>query len=111
VKALELRAPRAGSWLDLGVDEVADLLDRFQILDVREPDELDGELGRLDGAINAPLGSLAQELARFDPEKPTLVVCRSGKRASHACATLAASGFSRVYNLSGGMLAFRGARR
>jgi rhodanese-related sulfurtransferase len=97
----------------------ADLARRLQeapplfVLDVRDPPELEGELGRLPGAVNIPLHQLKQRLG----ELPTwergdiLVVCRSGKRSEAAARMLQESGVERVFVLEGGMIAWRNTQR
>lgn len=77
------------------------------VLDVREADEV--KAGRLLNAKHIPLGKLRErigELERFR-EKPVVVVCRSGSRSATACALLTREGFTQVYNLSGGIMAWQ----
>lgn len=76
------------------------------MIDVRELDEFHGELGHVEGAELVPLHELDAHLPSWDRSAPLLVVCRSGKRAAAACDRLVADGFSNVYNLSGGMIAW-----
>jgi rhodanese-related sulfurtransferase len=79
------------------------------ILDVRNPDEWDNELGHIAGARQIPLPELTARIAEIDgwKEKPVVVVCRSGRRSLEAAQILAGSGFKQVSNLEGGMLAWR----
>jgi rhodanese-related sulfurtransferase len=77
------------------------------VLDVREANEV--KAGRLLNAKHIPLGKLRErigELERFR-EKPLVVVCRSGSRSATACALLSREGFTQVYNLSGGIMAWQ----
>lgn len=77
------------------------------VLDVREANEFKG--GRLLNAKHIPLGKLRErvgELERYR-EKPLVVVCRSGNRSATACSMLGREGFTQVYNLSGGMMAWQ----
>jgi rhodanese-related sulfurtransferase len=78
------------------------------IVDVRERDELKGELGHIPGAQHLPLQRLlaAGPLRDWTPETPLLLVCRSGARSASAASHLARQGFTQVYNLHGGMLAW-----
>ena len=46
------------------------------------------------------VASIADELPR---DRDILVHCRSGGRSAHACRTLAQLGFSRLWNLEGGI--------
>lgn len=83
------------------------------ILDVREPAELKGELGVIPGALNIPVGQVAQRLKELEKfkEKEIITICRSGARAHTAAATLLKAGFRKVFNMSGGMTAFRQAEK
>ena len=77
------------------------------IVDVREPDEFDGPLGHIDGAINIPIGQLATEWLRQGPRMPPLVVvCRTDNRSAKAADILRASGVDNVKVLRGGMEAW-----
>jgi glyoxylase-like metal-dependent hydrolase (beta-lactamase superfamily II)/rhodanese-related sulfurtransferase len=80
-----------------------------RIIDVREPDEFEGELGHIDGAELLPLGKLRGALATWDTSAATVVVCRSGARSAQGALILEAAGFGRVGNLAGGMIAWRSA--
>ncbi|NLT14248.1 MAG: MBL fold metallo-hydrolase [Clostridiales bacterium] len=82
-------------------------LDRTPLLlDVREPYELSGDLGAIDGVRNIPIASLSSrldELADFT-DKEIVVVCRSGARATTGAQILKKAGFRDVKVLDGGML-------
>ena len=80
----------------------------FQLLDVRQPKEYDE--AHIPGAILMPLGNLPERLVELNPHRETVVYCRSGVRSRSACQILTASGFSRVLNMSGGILAWHGHR-
>lgn len=77
-----------------------------QLVDVREPDEF--AAGSLPGAENIPLGELPDRLGELDRARPVVLLCRSGARSSRAAEFLTESGFDRVVNLAGGMLAVEG---
>jgi rhodanese-related sulfurtransferase len=77
------------------------------VLDVRELKEFNDELGHIAGAKLIPLGDLANRLAELDKTKPIVAVCRSGARSARATLMLQQNGFTRVANLSGGMLRWR----
>ncbi len=78
-----------------------------QVLDVREPSEFTGPLGRIRGATLIPLGELAQRAAELPKGKPIVTVCRAGSRSAHATAILTKAGYAEVANLPGGMLRWR----
>ena len=88
------------------VDDYTALVDeRTQLVDVRQPYEL--AEGTLDGAVNIPLDQLVVRVRELDPDRRTVVFCRSGGRSQQAAEFLAAAGFGDVINLAGGMLAYR----
>ena len=93
----------------LAPDEVIGQLDTQNpplILDVREPDEYNGELGHIAGSVLIPLKELsgrAAELERYRG-RPIIVVCRAGVRSTTAAAMLYGLGYERVYNLKDGMV-------
>ena len=75
-------------------------LDGHVLLDVREPWEV--ELVSLDGAINIPLGQLADRVGELDPVVPVVAYCHHGTRSEQARRFLEASGFD-VRHLTGGI--------
>lgn len=78
-----------------------------QVLDVRENDEYKG--GHLLNAKLVPLGKLRERIGELERhrDQPLVVVCRSGQRSATACAMLRREGFSQVYNLAGGVMAWQ----
>ena len=78
---------------------------KIQLIDVRRPDEFNGELGHIDGAKLKTLGS---ELSRFfetaDRDAVTVFICRSGARSAAATNESKQLGFESAFNMSGGML-------
>lgn len=74
------------------------------VLDVRKDWEL--ELARLPGAVHIPMGQIPQRLGELDPASDIVVLCRVGGRSMQVAQFLAARGFRRVANLSGGILAW-----
>lgn len=76
------------------------------VIDVREPAEI--AQGKIPKAKPIPLGELNGRLGELEKykAKPIIVVCRSGNRSGSACGLLAKSGFTDVYNLAGGMIAW-----
>jgi NADPH-dependent 2,4-dienoyl-CoA reductase/sulfur reductase-like enzyme/rhodanese-related sulfurtransferase len=74
----------------------------YQALDVREPGEVAAlPLAECDQIINIPLDQLRDRLGELDPDKPTVVACRSGLRSYLGTRILKQHGFREVYNLSG----------
>jgi sulfur dioxygenase len=79
---------------------------RISIVDVRDPHELGGDLPPIAVATNVPLGSLGTAAAKWDREKPLVVVCRTGARSAKAALELERLGFTRVASMAGGMAAW-----
>lgn len=77
------------------------------ILDVREPAELAGELGRIEGSVHVPLAELRARVAEVPSDKPVVCVCRSGRRSAQACSILETAGVKNVANSAGGMIRWR----
>jgi rhodanese-related sulfurtransferase len=76
----------------------------FQLIDVRETFEY--ETSNLNGE-NIPLGGILIEADKISTEKPVIIQCRSGKRSAAAVMQLEQLGFTNLYNLKGGMLAWQ----
>ena len=77
-----------------------------RLLDVREPDELTGELGHIAGIEAVPLGRLPGPLEAAPRDRPIVFVCRSGGRSGKAALLAASLGFERVASMRGGMTAW-----
>lgn len=79
------------------------------LIDVREPDEY--AQGHAPGSVLIPLGQLPGRLAelRASQDKPVALICRSGRRSARAAEILHQAGFSKVYNIEGGMNAWSAA--
>ncbi len=86
---------------------VEENLYNVQVLDVREPNEFEGPLGHIPGAILIPLDSLVERADELDSEKPVIAVCRAGGRSAQATNLLRKKGFEKIANLPGGMLRWR----
>lgn len=82
------------------VDEKAD----FQLIDVREQHEFDE--ANLDGQL-IPMGEVLERVNEISRDKKVIVHCRSGKRSATVINALENQhGFSNLYNLKGGILAW-----
>lgn len=96
----------AGIW-EIHPQWLEEHLQSVQIVDVREPDEFSGPLGRIPEAKLISLGSLAKRTAELDKARPVVTVCRAGGRSAQATVMLRQAGFENVANLAGGMLRWR----
>ncbi len=77
------------------------------ILDVREESEF--KTGHILNSKLIPLGKLGERIGELERhrEQPIVIVCRSGQRTTAACVLLGKQGFGQVYNLTGGILAWK----
>jgi adenylyltransferase/sulfurtransferase len=76
----------------------------YQLIDVREPYEF--EIVNLGGEL-IPLNTIENSLEKLRSDKQVIVLCRSGVRSARAIETLETKyGFSNLYNLKGGVLAW-----
>jgi len=80
----------------------------YTLLDVRQQWEYEKE--HIPGAILVPLTQLPEKFKEIGPEKPTIVYCAVGGRSRVAAQLLAGQGFKEVYNLKGGILAWKGGK-
>ena len=71
------------------------------LLDVREPSEF--EFCAIEGSINIPLARIPQAVAQLNPEQEYVLICHHGRRSERAGEFLAAHGFEKLINLSGGV--------
>lgn len=80
------------------------------ILDVRGPDEFAGELGHIPGAVNIPVGDIANRLIEIKAlgDKPVIMVCKTDKRSARAAEFLRNESFADVRVLRGGMERWKG---
>lgn len=98
-----------GIW-EIAPQALEEAAEAVVIIDVREPHEYAGALGRIPGSRPVPLGELelrAAEIAKDAKDRPVVTVCRSGARSAQAVAILQRAGFRDVANLAGGMLRWR----
>jgi adenylyltransferase/sulfurtransferase len=72
------------------------------LLDVRNPEEI--AICRIEGSTVIPLPELEGRLGELDPAVPMVVHCKSGMRSAKAIALLRTHGFTRLRNLTGGIL-------
>ncbi|ADC65474.1 Rhodanese domain protein [Ferroglobus placidus DSM 10642] len=102
-----------GIYKDISVDEAYELIQKnknnpnFVILDIRTPEEFKSE--HIDGAINIDFYSpnFKEELKKLDKNKTYLIYCRTGHRTSLAMPLFKELGFKEVYNMLGGITAWK----
>jgi adenylyltransferase/sulfurtransferase len=74
-----------------------------QLIDVREPYEY--QIAQIGGKL-IPQNDVPQRLAEIDREREVVVHCRSGARSQRIAEFLKQSGYPRVSNVAGGILAW-----
>ena len=76
------------------------------IVDVREDSEWKEQ--HIPGAIHIPLAQLKGRLSELKQyqNSPVITQCKSGRRSAQALEVLKSAGFSKVYNMDGGIMAW-----
>jgi rhodanese-related sulfurtransferase len=75
------------------------------VLDVRATGEFDA--GHLPNARNIPLAELAQRVGELPAGRPVIVCCNTGMTSAKGAAALRKAGREEVFNLDGGLNAWR----
>lgn len=93
-----------------GVYTVDDFYEKMKdeelfVLDVREKEEY--AEGHIPGAVNIYVGELEKRLAEIPSDRSVVSVCSTGNRAGLGVSILERGGFKKVYNLIGGMTAWK----
>ncbi len=107
MRGQESPSPTVATSGDISVEELKHLLERGEdilILDVRNPEEI--QICRLSESLVIPLPQLPQRFGELDREREIIVHCKSGMRSQRAIHFLRQQGFSRLRNLTGGILAW-----
>jgi len=76
----------------------------FVLIDVREPHEF--QICRIPGSKLIPLGDIPKRMNELNSADDIVVHCRSGQRSGQAVEFLMKSGFRKIHNLKGGILAW-----
>ena len=77
----------------------------LQLIDVRAPQEF--AQGYLEGSQNIPFIDLMEGRHALPKDKPLLLICSIGGRSFAAVQLLQEKGYTQVYNLDGGIQAWR----
>ena len=91
---------------DISVEDLKQLRDDgadFVLVDVREAHEV--EICELGGQL-IPLGTLPKRVDELDKDAHIVVHCRSGPRSAKAVTFMRGAGFTNVWNVNGGILAW-----
>ncbi len=103
-KAAEEAEPPVPEISAEGLKARMDRGDDFVLLDVREDFELG--IARLPGAKSIPLSELHARMSELDSSDEMVLFCKLGPRSAQAIRQLQKAGFSKLWNLSGGLVAW-----
>jgi len=92
--------------MNIGVEELEKLLQKggVRLLDVRTDAEI--AQGKISQGEPLPLHLIPLRMGELDKDATTVFYCRSGGRSAQAAAFVSANGFTDVYNLQGGIIAW-----
>lgn len=96
-------------WKDITPEEVERLIEEkkdIQLIDVREIEEY--EEGHIEGVTLIPLSEFDMRKNEIDRDKEMVFICRSGNRSGRVCEYLSSLGYSKMYNMVGGMMNWKG---
>ena len=94
----QLSAPQLKAWLDDPARRAP------AMVDVREPWEFD--VCRIAGAKPMPMRSIPARFPELDRDAETVVICHHGARSFQVCMFLEQQGFTKLFNLYGGVAAW-----
>ncbi len=77
--------------------------DGFQIVDIREPEELEQIPTPARESTHIPMAQLLHGPQKFEPSGKCLLVCASGRRSLAATQQLRSRGLQAIYSLKGGI--------
>lgn len=90
---------------EVSVHNVLENLKNVTLIDVRRPDEFNGEYGHIEGARLVTLGpDLMNYIENEDKNKEIVFICRSGGRSGQATAVAQQMGLKHAVNMTGGMI-------
>jgi sulfur-carrier protein adenylyltransferase/sulfurtransferase len=93
---------------EVTVTQLKEMMDNgedFQLIDVREPHEVD--IANIEGSTLIPLGEIPHKKDKIAQDKQVVIFCRSGARSGQAVSFLSHQlGADNLYNLKGGILAW-----
>lgn len=97
---------KQSSLVAISPEKLKELINQNSVtlVDVREPAEHAGE--HIAGSVLVPLSSFDPSQVPADPNKSTILYCRSGNRSAQAAQKLFAAGVKEVIHLDGGILAW-----
>lgn len=91
---------------EITVQELKEMMDAksdFQLIDVRE--DMEFEHCNIGGQL-IPMGTIMDHLDEIATDKKVILHCKSGRRSATVIQILESKGFTNLYNLQGGILAW-----
>ena len=95
-------------YKEISATQAVQLMNResARVLDVREDKEIQGSV--IPNARHIALSQLPQHVTEFHGQgEPVIAYCQNGVQAHRACRLLVRGGVASVYNLKGGITAWR----
>ena len=91
----------------LELKNAIDAKEDFMLLDVRTPEEY--AEGNIRGSFNIPVDRISEKVEQLLPEKDKTiyVYCWSGTRSVHAVNAMMKLGYTNVFNVNNGLLAWQ----
>lgn len=77
---------------------------KVQLIDVRTPEEYKEKHIKYAENIDFFSKEFNAEFSKLDMQQPVYIYCRSGNRSKRAADKLSAMGFTKIYDLKGGIL-------
>ena len=90
----------------ISVSEVQELDSNVQLIDVRTPEEYAEGFIKNAKNINFYDDDFLSQMSSLDKNKPVYVYCKSGGRSGKSATQLKEAGFTKVYDLEGGITAW-----
>jgi rhodanese-related sulfurtransferase len=95
--------PEKAQYTDISVQQAKEMIDKGDVftLDVRTQEEYNA--GHIRNSTLIPLQDLSKRLNEVPRDRDILVYCKTGGRSTAASEILVNNGFTRIYNMKGGI--------
>ena len=110
-KTKEVQPPGANDQAQIELISAQELNSKLDIdlklIDVRTAQEFTS--GAIKGAVNIDYSNsnFLKNIQAFDKDEPIYLYCRSGRRSASAAKQLKEAGFTKIFDLQGGILAWQ----
>lgn len=98
------KPPEKAQYIDISAQQAKEMIDKGEvfILDVRTQEEYNA--GHIRNSTLIPVQDLSKRLNEVPRDRKILVYCRTGGRSAAASEILVNNGFTRIYNMKGGIM-------